>query len=68
MTNDLKPLQLEVNREAFAIQIAAGFAQKERGDLIDSDNVLRILSYRRARCQAAGTPNNPCADLPPHCV
>lgn len=35
-------------REEVAAQIAVGFAQAERGDLVDGDAVLEILRQRRA--------------------
>lgn len=35
-------------REEVASHIAAGFAQAERGELIDGDEVLEILRKRRA--------------------
>jgi predicted transcriptional regulator len=35
-------------REAVASQIAAGFAQAERGELVDGDEAVAILRQRRA--------------------
>jgi antitoxin ParD1/3/4 len=35
-------------REEVAAHIAVGFAQAERGDLVDGDAVLEILRQRRA--------------------
>jgi Arc/MetJ-type ribon-helix-helix transcriptional regulator len=35
-------------REAVAAHIQAGFAQAERGDLIDGDKAVEILRLRRA--------------------
>jgi hypothetical protein len=34
--------------KTFAIQIAEGFAQAERGELVDADQAVRILQDRRA--------------------
>lgn len=36
------------HREEVAAHIAVGFAQAERGDLVDGDAVLEILRQRRA--------------------
>jgi hypothetical protein len=42
-------------REEVAAHIAAGFAEAERGDLIDGDAVVEVLRNRRAqRLEAAG--------------
>jgi predicted transcriptional regulator len=38
---------LLANREAFAAQIEEGFAQAERGELVDADEAVRILQDRR---------------------
>ena len=35
--------------EAVAAQIAEGFAQAERGELIDGDTVLEVFRQRRAK-------------------
>ena len=40
-------------REAIAAHIAEGCAQAERGELIDADDVVRILQERRANRQIA---------------
>ena len=39
---------LAEQREAVAAQIATGFAQAERGELTDGDQVIEILRQRRA--------------------
>jgi predicted transcriptional regulator len=39
------------NREAIAAQIAEGFAQAEKGELLDPDQVSRLLQDRRAARQ-----------------
>lgn len=44
---------LMADREAIASQIAEGFAQAERGELIDGDDALRMLRDRRAKRQIA---------------
>jgi predicted transcriptional regulator len=36
-------------REAVAAHVAEGFAQAERGELVDSDEAARILRERRAK-------------------
>jgi predicted transcriptional regulator len=36
-------------REAVAAHIAEGFAQAERGELVDAEDVARILHERRAK-------------------
>ncbi len=36
-------------REAAAAHVAEGFAQAERGELVDADEAARILSERRAK-------------------
>ncbi len=36
-------------REAVAAHVAEGFAQAERGELVDADEAARILSERRAK-------------------
>jgi len=41
------------DREAIAAQIAEGFAQAERGELVDADEALRILQYRRSKRRIA---------------
>jgi predicted transcriptional regulator len=42
-------------REAVAAYIAEGFAQAQRGELIDGDTVLEVLRQRRApRLKAGG--------------
>jgi hypothetical protein len=35
--------------KTFAAQIAEGFEQSERGDLVDSDEAIRILQARREK-------------------
>jgi predicted transcriptional regulator len=37
------------DREAVAAHIAEGFAQAERGELVDGDEAARILRERRAK-------------------
>jgi predicted transcriptional regulator len=44
---------IEAGREEFSAQIAEGFAQAERGELIASDEAIRILRERRAQRQIA---------------
>jgi Arc/MetJ-type ribon-helix-helix transcriptional regulator len=45
---------LAEQREAVATQIATGFAQAERGELMDGDGALEMLHQRRAaRAQSA---------------
>ena len=39
-------------REAIAAHIAEGFAQAERGELIDPEEAIRILQERRAKRDA----------------
>jgi predicted transcriptional regulator len=39
---------LLTNREAIAARIDEGFEQAQRGELIDADDVVRILKDRRA--------------------
>lgn len=39
--------------EAINAQIAEGFAQSERGDLMDLESAMRMLRERRARRQIA---------------
>jgi predicted transcriptional regulator len=41
------------NREEIAAQIEEGYAQAERGELIDAEEVVRILQEDRARRQIA---------------
>ena len=41
------------DRDAIADHIAEGFRQAERGELIDSDEAIRILQERRAKRQIA---------------
>jgi hypothetical protein len=49
MTISLKPEDWMLGqREEVAAHIAGGFAQAERGDLVDGDAVLEILRQRRA--------------------
>jgi Arc/MetJ-type ribon-helix-helix transcriptional regulator len=36
------------NRQALASQVAAGFAQAERGELIDGEEAAKHLRHRRA--------------------
>ncbi|MGA2341334.1 MAG: hypothetical protein ABSF75_15675 [Terracidiphilus sp.] len=36
-------------REAIAAHVAEGFAQAERGELVDADEAARILRERRAK-------------------
>jgi predicted transcriptional regulator len=40
-------------REAIAAQIAEGFAQAERGELVDAEQVVQILQERRAKRRIA---------------
>jgi predicted transcriptional regulator len=40
------------DKEAIAAQIAEGFAQAERGELVDAEQAIRILQDRRAKRQA----------------
>jgi len=40
-------------REVIGAQIAEGFAQAERGELIDPDEAMRILEERRAKRRIA---------------
>ncbi|MGB7548505.1 MAG: hypothetical protein WBM14_12205 [Terracidiphilus sp.] len=40
-------------REAVAEQVAEGFAQAERGELLDAGDAIRILQDRRAKRQIA---------------
>ncbi len=40
-------------RDTIASQIAEGFAQAERGELIDGEEAVRILRDRRAKQQVA---------------
>jgi Arc/MetJ-type ribon-helix-helix transcriptional regulator len=46
-------------REEVAAHIAAGFAEAERGDLIDGDAVVEILRQRRALGLKAAGMNSP---------
>ena len=41
------------DREAIGAQIAEGFAQAERGELVDPDEAMRILEERRAKRRIA---------------
>jgi predicted transcriptional regulator len=41
------------DREAIAARIAKGFAEAERGELIDADEARRILRERRSSCGGA---------------
>ena len=41
------------DREAIAAHIAEGFAQAERGELVDAEEAVRELQRRRARRQTA---------------
>ncbi len=41
------------DRETVAAHIAEGFEQAQRGELIDGDQVVRILQERRAKRQVA---------------
>jgi antitoxin ParD1/3/4 len=45
---DLEDWMIE-QREGVAAHIAVGFAQAERGDLIDGDAVVEMLRQRRAQ-------------------
>jgi predicted transcriptional regulator len=40
-------------REAVAAHVAEGFAQAERGELVDAEEAVRILRERRAKRQLA---------------
>jgi hypothetical protein len=46
-------------REAIAAHIAEGFAQAERGELIDAEEAVRILRERRAKRDAKQLPDEP---------
>jgi hypothetical protein len=46
-------------REAIAAHIAEGFAQAERGELIDAEEAARILRERRAKRDAKRLPEEP---------
>ncbi|MGD1063303.1 MAG: hypothetical protein ABR860_08570 [Terracidiphilus sp.] len=46
-------------REAIAAHIAEGFAQAERGELIDAEKTVRILRERRAKRDAKRLPEEP---------
>jgi predicted transcriptional regulator len=46
-------------REAIATHIAEGFAQAERGELIDPDEAIRILRERRAKRDEKRLPQEP---------
>ena len=50
---DLKDWMLE-RREAIAASIETGFAQAERGELIDGDTALQMLRQRRATLKPQG--------------
>ena len=41
------------DKEAIAAQIAEGFAQAERGELVDAEQAIRILQNRRSKRQIA---------------
>lgn len=41
------------DKEAIAAQIAEGFAQAERGELVDAEQAIRILQDRRTKRQIA---------------
>ena len=41
------------DKEAIAAQIDEGFAQAERGELVDAEQAIRILQDRRAKRQIA---------------
>ena len=40
---------LKGQREAFAAKIAKGFAQSERGELMDGDEAIKMLCERRGQ-------------------
>jgi predicted transcriptional regulator len=44
---------LLADKEAIAAQIAEGFAQAERGDLLDAEQATAILQERRAKRRIA---------------
>ena len=44
---------LTAGRDEFAAQIAEGFGQAERGELIEADEAIRILRERRAQRRIA---------------
>lgn len=44
---------LLADKEAIAAQIAEGFAQAERGDLLDAEQAMAVLQERRARRRIA---------------
>ena len=41
------------DRDAFAAQIAEGFAQAERGELVDADQAIQMLQNRRTQRRIA---------------
>ncbi|MGB8261048.1 MAG: hypothetical protein WCE75_11885 [Terracidiphilus sp.] len=50
---------LLADRDEYAAQIAEGFAQAERGELIDAEDAIRILRERRANRYFAGSTSAP---------
>ena len=44
---------MPADREAFAVQIEVGFAQAERGELVDAGQAVQILQARRAKRRIA---------------
>ena len=44
---------MQAEREAISAQIAEGFAQAERGELVDAEEAARVLRERRMKRQIA---------------
>jgi len=44
---------MQADREAIAAQIAEGFAQAERGELVNAEQAVQILQDRRAKRRIA---------------
>jgi predicted transcriptional regulator len=40
---------IQAGKEAIAAQIAEGFAQAERGELVDAEQAIQLLEDRRAK-------------------
>jgi predicted transcriptional regulator len=57
MILELKPAQQKLldqaDHETIAAQIEEGFAQAERGELVDADQAIQILQERRAKRRIA---------------
>ena len=56
MTVRLKEQCFEENRDGIAALIEHGFAQAERGELIDGDEVVALLRERRASAARIAEP------------